>query len=104
MFILESRTHNLTIDDVINLIQSEIEKALQAKKYKECDELNADLLVLQLTLESIPTAAAGTYKHCLQYSTALCAFHLTISNLLNDFIPTQSARLLQPSKASWLLS
>jgi hypothetical protein len=100
MFILESRTHDLTIDHVINLIQSEIEKALQAKKYKECDELNADLLVLQLTLESIPTAAAGTNKHCFQYSTAPCSFRFTISNLRNDFIPIQSARLLRLSKAS----
>ena len=57
-----------------------------AKKYKECDELNADLLVLQLALENMPTAAAGTDEEPFQLETALLLpyihlFRLTPFNL-----------------------
>lgn len=44
-------------------LQAEIDEALAGKKYKLCDELNADLQELQVSLASIPTVAAGKLNY-----------------------------------------
>lgn len=53
-------------------MQAEIDEALAGKKYKLCDELNADLQELQASLASMPTVAAGK----LNYSYDLKTRHL----------------------------
>jgi hypothetical protein len=55
--------------------QAEIKEALGNKNYKLCDNLNLDLVKLQETLDSIPTASSISLK--IKVCIHLCIYMYT---------------------------